>query len=569
MTPHSLSRVTAPRSRTFPPMALALGAAFLFLGAGSARSQGRLTGSFDSNTIIYTADPVTHTEVSPDNRYGSMNYLKLDYGAKDWGAGLKMEYHPSVIKGFDASLKGGSLTGIYARWGKTLGGVKVEVTAGDFYEQFGSGIALRSYEDRELGIDNSIGGARIALSALEGAVRVKVLGGFPRYGIGSMLNSRTTTLLGGADLSVRLNDILGIDKENATLLPLFTLEGSFLNRHEGTVPSDIEALSRAGGFSVPSDVLSTSARLLVEKGPVSLSGEWVHKGRDLTSTHTLGSLLDWGLGDGDALLLGASASIGNVSATLTGRQLRNMEDRMFRTAGALTEGNTLNYLPSLCQMQTYLLAGLNPYTTLARGERGVQGDLYWRLPRRSALGGKYGMNIHIGGSYIWALPVALSNHDSPAMAYRDLNFDIEKKWSPELRTVLFISIQENSPSHGQTSRTDAQNVFVLDGTYKFRGSPFSIHAELQYLYSQELTRDWMAGVLEVNFAPHWGLALSDMYNHGSTKVHYYSAMCSYSQGALRAELSFGRNREGMVCSGGVCRFRPAYTGGQLTIKYSF
>ena len=35
---------------------------------------------------------------------------------------------------------------------------KLQLTGGNFYEQFGSGVALRAYEDRSLGIDNSLFG---------------------------------------------------------------------------------------------------------------------------------------------------------------------------------------------------------------------------------------------------------------------------------------------------------------------------------------------------------------------------------------------------------------------------
>ena len=131
-----------------------------------------------------------------------------------------------------------------------------------------------------------------------------------------------------------------------------------------------------------------------------------------------------------------------------------------------------------------------------------------------------------------------------------------------------MSIQENSPTHGNGKRTDAQNVFVLDALYRF-STTVSLRTELQYLYSQELTRDWMAGLVELSFAPHWSISASDMYNHGSTKVHYYNIGASYSWNALNVSLNAGRTREGMVCSGGVCRWQPAFKGVSLRAQWSF
>ena len=40
---------------------------------------------------------------------------------------------------------------------------KIDITAGYFYEQFGSGLLLRSWEDRSLGINNAIRGGKIVL----------------------------------------------------------------------------------------------------------------------------------------------------------------------------------------------------------------------------------------------------------------------------------------------------------------------------------------------------------------------------------------------------------------------
>ena len=163
---------------------------------------------------------------------------------------------------------------------------------------------------------------------------------------------------------------------------------------------------------------------------------------------------------------------------------------------------------------------------------------------------------------------ALPNRDEPYLAYRDINVDIEKVWSRKFRTVFFVSIQENSPTHGNRKATDAQNVFVVDGLYKFT-KKVAARLELQYLYSEELTKDWMAAVAEVTFAPRWSISMSDMYNHGSTGTHYYQGGVAYSLSGLNVSLNFGRTREGYVCSGGVCRWQPAYKGANLRVQWAF
>jgi hypothetical protein len=129
-------------------------------------------------------------------------------------------------------------------------------------------------------------------------------------------------------------------------------------------------------------------------------------------------------------------------------------------------------------------------------------------------------------------------------------------------------MQEYSPKYGANKTTWLSNIFVADLLYKFNSS-LSTRMELQYLVTQEDNKDWMAALLEVSFAPHWSIYASDMYNHGMTKVHYYNGGVSYTKSRTRIALGYGRFREGLLCSGGVCRQIPAYTGANLSVTMSF
>ena len=72
-----------------------------------------------------------------------------------------------------------------------------------------------------------------------------------------------------------------------------------------------------------------------------------------------------------------------------------------------------------------------------------------------------------------------------------------------------------------------------------------------------------------NIAPKWSIWGSDMYNYGGTEINYYSVGASFTHSFVRVALSWGRNREGYICSGGVCRQMPAYTGGNLQMTLTF
>ena len=154
------------------------------------------------------------------------------------------------------------------------------------------------------------------------------------------------------------------------------------------------------------------------------------------------------------------------------------------------------------------------------------------------------------------------------LLWRDINADVEHRWNKQWKTAVLVSVQEWSPTHGMDDKTYASNIFVVDNTYKFN-SKMALRAELQYLYSTDYEKDWMAALLDFSMAPRWSVSVSDMYNHGTTKVHYYTASVSYTRKNTRVQLSYGRNRAGYVCSGGVCRYTPAYTGANLVVTSSF
>ena len=96
-----------------------------------------------------------------------------------------------------------------------------------------------------------------------------------------------------------------------------------------------------------------------------------------------------------------------------------------------------------------------------------------------------------------------------------------------------------------------------------------MRAEVQYLLSGDYEGDWVAGLLEFSFAPKWSVFASDMYNIEGTKKNYYNAGFSYTKGRTRIQLGYGRNRAGYICSGGVCRYSPAYTGLNISLTTSF
>lgn len=491
---------------------------------------GRLSGSFETNSIWYVPDRTA----TPADRFGSNNYLKLDYSIRNFTAGVQAELYAPVLQGFNPNLEKSKVTGKFAGWSDG----KFSITVGDFYEQFGAGLVLRSYEDRALGFNNSLEGVRAGFTGE--AVTLRAIMARPR-----MFMDYADTWVRGGDLSLSISSLAGMERH------YLALEGSYVNRFMGDY-RDNTALPVGPGMNL------WSARLVFDAGfGLSVKGEYVGKGADAYMVDGRWSALK-----GSAQLVEIGYSGHGLGIFLTGRRLDHMGVKIDAEDGS--EANTMNYLPALTRQYTYSLATLDPYNTETDNEMGGQIDVFYTFARGSRLGGRYGTKLHANASTFY--PLEKKGRKMNAL-YRDVSFDFEKQWNRRFKTTLLYAVQTFSPSKAVSATTTVNNVFVTDLLYKFT-SRNSVRLELQYLFSNE-NSDWWAALVEFNLAPRWSFFAGDMYNHGREKVHYYSGGVSFTHSGTRVALSYGRNRAGYVCSGGVCRYMPAYTGANISLTTSF
>ena len=509
--------------------------------AAMAQDNGYLTGSFESNNHLYVNDPANEFQ-SADDRFGSNNYLKFDYYKGAFSAGMQMEgYLPAQI-GYPTELQKYALSNFYLNWRDD----NFQVTAGTFYDQFGSGLLFRSWEDRLLGLNNAIMGARFAYN-WEDKIAFKAIWGMPRLGM-----EFSDTQVRGADLSVSLSNIIGLDDI------VLSVEGSVLNKYSAISIAEEEAGGKPNS-------LGWSGRVNFDWNGFFAKGEMVDLGKKVVAKD---------IKRGNAQLVELGYNGRGLGVTLTGRRLEWMGQNII--SNSTSSANLISYVPAMSTQYTYMLTTLHPYnpqvgdaSTAAfnSGEMGGQLDAFYNFRRGTAIGGKRGMKVHANFSTYYA--IAQEGSFQPGnLLFRDFSFDVEKQWTKEFKMVLLYSLQEYNPGYGQYKTTWLSNIFVADLLYKWT-SELSTRLELQYLKTYEDKKDWMAALLEVNFAPHWSVWGSDMYNHGMTKKHYYNVGVSYAKGRTRLALGYGRYKDGYICSGGVCRSIPQYTGANFTITTSF
>ena len=538
------------------------------VSAQKAIGNGQVSGSFESNSIYYTPDKaigqLTDSQGNPINdKFGSNNYIKVDYSNGRFSAGVQMNAFLPALVGYDAYMDGYKfyLASKYVQWTDK----NFNILVGDIFDQYGNGLIFRSFEDRQLGINNSVEGVRASYN-FGGYVSLKAMYGRPR-----LYSEYSKTWVRGADLSVSLAEIM---KAQAIT---FDLEGSFVNRHQGlnqaesywtgihseTVDTENE-LTRLQYYGVKPDLNMYSGRLNFGWNGLSVRGEYVRKGKDFVDQEDPYQA-------GWASLAEVGYNYKTFSVMGTFRTLRNMgtlidnyaPDGPINTCG----GNTINYLPALTRQYTYMLANLNPYQVNIFGEMGGQIDLSYTYRSKS---NRYRYwNFHANFSTFYSLDKMYHLGGKHQLFWRDINVDVERQWNKKWKSILLYSFQDNMDHQA--------HIFVGDVTHKFNRK-MSLRVELQYLLSGDdesewdgmhSEGDWVGGLVEFNLAPHWSFYVQDMYNIGQRKTHYYNGGFSYTHNRTRVQLSYGRNRAGYICSGGVCRYSPAYSGINLMLTSSF
>ena len=113
------------------------------------------------------------------------------------------------------------------------------------------------------------------------------------------------------------------------------------------------------------------------------------------------------------------------------------------------------------------------------------------------------------------------------------------------------------------------SIIVAEGTYKL-GNVRSVRLVGQHLSTEQDRKNWAGAVMEYNFNSKLSVYGADAYNYGGeTQVHYYNFGGSYTQGRVRFAMNYGRQRGGLICVGGVCRFVPENNGLSMNLNVTF
>lgn len=571
-------------------------------------------GGFESNAQWYLNDKKREI-AHPEDPFRSNNYLNLkaNYGRFTVGTQIESYYKqallnynpqfvPSDFGGYNSKMNIGevldkiyysNISLFFANYkSKTL-----DITAGHFYEQFGSGLLLRAWEDRPLGINTAIRGGKVTFKPIE-AVSLTALYGKQKSGF----QVSEANIL-GLNTDLDISDF--IKAETYTLSAGF----SYVMRSQD-IPAGTENPKNVG-----KETAAYAGRIGFSKGGFYMSSEYNFKEEE--PVLELANVNYTFVKPGNALLLNLGYSEKGLGIDATFRRMENMlflgdrEPIVYGPEQLSINFNdrVLNFTPALTKQHHSNLANIYVYQAQNKvfinedigkaGEIGGQIDFFYNFKKGSTLGGKYGTKIALNVSNWFNLDAEYTfldengaykpNYDAKFLGgkekyFSDYNIEVSKKFSSDFRgNFMYINQYYND----QYIRGIAQenvvkaNILFAEGIYNFTGSR-SITVGTEHMWADNDRGNWASLSLEYNHNLNWSIYVMDMYNYGFEEgshlisgdtdtfdIHFYNAGITYRKSSSRFTIGYGRQRGGLVCAGGVCRFVPASTGLSFGISTSF
>ncbi len=515
----------------------------------SAQFINDFNGSLETQATYYTNDDKVANPGDSDFR--SNNYLRFNYFKKTFSASIQFEsYLEEPLLGYapDLNQKFGLSMASFSYSNKDL-----KIAAGYVFDQFSSGLSYRSWEDRQLGLNNALVGANIRFKPIE-KIQLKAFAGKQK----NAFELSKGTLLG-------FNSIIEVGKH-------MNLDLGVVSRFEAYESDNPE-------FSEFTNVFSS--KFAFSKGSFYTNIEGIYKSND--ALVEFGNVIDSRLFSGNALLFNLGYFKSGFGFDLTFRRLENMAFYTDRSAYANIYNQLIvNYLPALTKQHNVGLSNIYVYQSQPQlsfiaggkaGEIGQQVDLYYKFSKKNTLAEKFGTVLEFNYASWFGLSADydLENREYSAdffkygnEYYTDINLGLKNQWSDQWRSSLYWIHQfYNKEQLEASSGTVTTNIGALDAYYTINPKN-ELRFQLEHLWTKDDKKNWVGGLIEYNFLRKYSIYVNDLYNYGNEneieRIHYYNVGGTFRHKKTKFTLNYGRQRGGLICVGGVCRFVPKSNG---------
>ncbi|MCX7863139.1 MAG: DUF6029 family protein [Bacteroidales bacterium] len=523
---------------------------------------GEIHGNFQIDAQSYKPDSIIGAPKVPEKMLLN-SYTNLTYSRGNFNAGIRFESYMNALLGYDARYNGSGIPYKFI----TYKNEALEITAGNFYEQFGNGLILRAYEEKFIGYDNAFEGINIKYYPIKG-IALKGLTGKQRN-----FFEKGAGIVRGIDGEVLINDLFTSLESSKTIT---IIGGSFVSKYQ----ADKDPI-----YILPENVAAWASRININHGKWSANAEYAYKINDPSTDNR------YIYKEGQALLFNLNYSTKGFGWILNAKRVDNMSFRSDRNA-TLMQLN-INYIPVFTRPFTYTLLNKYPYATQPNGEVGIGTEVLYKFKKETFLGGKYGTNVSLNYNRIHNIDKTLpndtnmigiagtygykSNFFKPGkeVFYENITLEINKKFSPSFTSNFLyqyftynFDVLRGMTGYGMVYG----HVAVIDAIYRFSDT-HAIHTDAEILLSKQDEGDWAVLTIEYSIAPSWFFSVSDQVNFNNPKHagerHFYFGSIAHAHKGSRIQIGYGRQPQGIMCVGGVCRNVPASNGFIISISSTF
>ncbi|WP_425422908.1 DUF6029 family protein [Phaeodactylibacter xiamenensis] len=535
---------------------------------------GTLSGNLEANGNFFIRDSLIGAANTPQydrQLYGADAWLNLSYN--NWGFDFGLRF--DLFNNSNLLNPTGSFTGEgIGRWYVHKKVDKFDISVGYLYDQIGSGIIFRAFEQRPLLIDNALYGARLAydlgenwqikgftgrqkqqFDIYEPVIKGGAIDGYLSFGE----EGRFWAMAPGLGVVNRTLDDPSMNSIVATV-NTYTAEDAFVPVYNTYAFSAYNTLSAGPWTWYVEAAYKTDDNLSDPFGEFVLSDSSVVVGDKLYKA------------PGTVFYSSLSYAKSGLGISVEGKRTENFDFRV-RPQEQLNRG-LVNFLPPMARVNTYRMTARYNAATQFLGEMAVQADIRYNYKR------KFGVNVNVSNI------TDLDNN----LLYRELYTELTYKYKRTWQFLAGLQIQRYNQEVFEF-KPDAPIVETVtpyfDILYKFSRRK-SIRFEGQYMIAGKDDKgeghdygSWLFGLVEFSIAPSWTFTVSDMYNIDPGKaspidnsgekaaLHYPRFDVFYTHGANRFSLSYIKQVEGVVCTGGICRLEPAFSGVRFTVNSSF
>ena len=222
----------------------------------------------------------------------------------------------------------------------------------------------------------------------------------------------------------------------------------------------------------------------------------------------------------------------------------------------------------MTRQNTYRLTARYNAATQEVGEQAVQLDLTWvPIPKK--------LTLNLNVSNITTLDsIEGKEGDQTHLLYREINGNALWKINKKTKLVLGMQFQQYNQERYEL-KPGVPLLMALTPYAELRlrlKKRRSLRFELSYMQTEQDYGAWAFALAEFN-TKKFSFWASAMINTVPTQYDniqvFYELAANYPHHSNRFELAYKRQVEGIVCTGGVCRYQPAFNGVQLNVISSF